>query len=234
VSLFTVLIIVAMVVSTINEVATKRRKSQQQPPGAPPRRVPGGEAPRSGSGAGSASGDRAAADSRRAEIEARQSAEVLLPDDLWAVLTGERRPTTPIPEREPAPDPQPWQSREIDTDAGVLAPAGHWDAEGAEAGWERAREPVRAAPKSPAPGVERRSEREKFVQRPLPRVVSLESDLPSDDERHEAFHRRLNAADPAVTRAPARRSIFVGRKQLHRAMILREVLGPPRGLEDLF
>jgi hypothetical protein len=68
----------------------------------------------------------------------------------------------------------------------------------------------------------------------MPRVVSLEKDLPSDAERHADFRRRLSASRSAESGTPTRRSIFAGRKQLHRAMILREVLGPPRGLEDPF
>jgi hypothetical protein len=209
-SIGAILFIVVMLVSTINEVVTKRRKGQSTP-GAPPRPGPGGRTlPRSGTrstGAGTQPDTADRVPQRPAEDTAQQSAQVLLPDDLWAILTGEHRPAPPMPEPEPEPEvwepepelevwePEPWERPDAQADASRPVAAGEWGREDDH---------------------------------------SLEAVVPSDEERHDAFHRRLEATAPATLTAPSRRGRAARRHQLRRAIMLREVLGPPRGLEDPF
>lgn len=232
-SVFTLLIIVAMIISTINEVATKRRQGQQGP-GAPPhpgRRPPTGE--RAGAeGDGEARGeDPLRVRMPRTTSRAEEGAHVLIPDDLWAILTGEERPSTRAPEpvsqepvdpEEPGPDwewaaeedwsPRPEVLAETEEDGGL-------EPEPQEVrGWEERPLEVRPIP----------------VRDREPEIVSLEDSIPSVEERHEAFHRFIDASYDDVGRAAVRAPDAARRRSLRRAIIIKEVLGPPKGLEDPF
>lgn len=248
-SVFTILMIVVFVVSTINDVVNKRRKSQTTT-GAPPRRT--GPSPQ---------GEATTARGGPRPVEAEQSAQVLLPDDLWAILTGERRP--------PAPLPVPAEEDEGEFEGGD-GPAERleYEARGAETGyrpesreWERG-EPEPAAgwggagwpeedvdsfdtstdPNVPARDREPRSIEDRrpreIVTRPEREIISLEERFQTGTERHAAFHDKIAATEPArvgggVAVSPAT-AASTRRRALRRAIILREVLGPPKGLEDRF
>src|SRR5690606_23247783 len=69
----------------------------------------------------------------RVEDEAEQSAQVLLPDDLWAILTGEvRRPAPP----SPVTVDEEYGEHESATESGAewVEGAAHWSAD--DAGFE--------------------------------------------------------------------------------------------------
>lgn len=72
---------------------------------------------------------------------------------------------------------------------------------------------------------------ERPVNREIPRVVSMEEDLPSPAARHAAFHARIDAA-AAPRRTPRSRPILGGPEALRRSIVLSEVLGPPKALEE--
>ncbi|MEJ2187022.1 MAG: hypothetical protein P8Z36_13985 [Gemmatimonadota bacterium] len=66
----------------------------------------------------------------------------------------------------------------------------------------------------------------------LPEAVSLEQPVRYDDARERAFHREL-AHLPPPARAHRRRPLPYGLghdSEVRRAFILKEILGPPKGL----
>jgi hypothetical protein len=145
----------------------------------------------------------------------------MLPDDLWEILTGERRaPRPPVPREEPdevvesypvADYPEEEASLEVPT-------AGGWMSELPD-------EPAVVLP--PAPYVR------PLPQRATPGVVSLE-DLEIDTAaRHDQFHQRLETLRaPARVRGRAPNAYrFRSREDLRRAIVMLEVLGTPKGLE---
>lgn len=180
------------------------------------------------------------------------SAADMLPDDLWAVLTGQPRPARPAPSPAPAEDVEERRP----------ATAGR-DRTGAADGWAY-RERPGATDKDTVPwrnaGEEDRPRQGRPLERPSlegpsleevparpgprslesmpthaePRVVSLEQPPPPPNIRRAAFRRRLAASDKRAgpRHVGERFRLSLGsRDELHRAIILREVLGPPRGLE---
>ncbi|MBI4546078.1 MAG: hypothetical protein HY703_12840 [Gemmatimonadetes bacterium] len=145
----------------------------------------------------------------------------MIPDELWELLTGERRRPTPAPtptgpgRLESAESPEEAEAEEWGIDAEEV-PAGEEVAE------EVLREEAQSLEEIPAPA--------------QPVIVSLE-ELAPPAQRHAAFHSRLDQSAP-LTLAPrprpsARRRILRsgGRDDLRRAILLREVLGPPKALE---
>lgn len=134
------------------------------------------------------------------------SAAAMIPDDLWELLTGERR--TP----RPAWEPESWED---------------------EAAWD---EEVAAAT-SPELAHGRYEDEGRSLERVAaerhPVVVSLEAPPLPPEERHRRFHERLESLSGAPERrrrARLPRSLGTG-AALRRAMVLREVLGPPKALE---
>lgn len=80
-------------------------------------------------------------------------------------------------------------------------------------------------------GLRRRPE-----EHPPPEVVSLETAPLPPELRHTGFHAKLDSTAP-VLRRRSRGRVAVGlglngAKAARRAVVLREVLGPPRGLEE--
>jgi hypothetical protein len=164
---------------------------------------------------------------------AEESAQILLPDDLWAILTGETRPSAPRPPL-PAPDVDPeeeWEAEEFEEyDQLPTSDHGRSPLETVE----RARAEAHELTTMTGEPLELRSrEGRELVVRKAREIISHDDEIPTDRERHDAFHRRLDAtaggAGPSVTVAERHAA---RRRQLQRAIILREVLGPPRGLED--
>lgn len=146
-------------------------------------------------------------------VEEPQSAAEMIPDDLWEILTGQKRRSTPPSSSEPSwpPEAEPeWASE--------------WEAEADE-------EAVVAYPR---PSDEARS-LEEIPPPEKPLVVSLEMLPPPPAQRHAAFHERLGASTsgkiPEERRRVVPASRLGGHRSLQRAVILREVLGPAKGLE---
>jgi hypothetical protein len=192
--------------------------------------------------------------SERAEPAASQSAQVLLPDDLWAILTGETRPANRVPEPEfepefePEPDPgfrpEPEIVMELEEEPFSWRNGEYGEsAEGSDLADPRSRDPRGLVDRDPRERVRELAAREGEYRNRSPRedilrgereIVSLEDTLLSDDERHDAFHQRLDASAPGARGGQATASRAARQRRLRRAIILREVLGPPRGLEDPF
>jgi hypothetical protein len=168
----------------------------------------------------------------RAESRGDPAAE-MLPDDLWEILTGERRP-------RPGPRPAPGASlpREFDytqeeegqslegrslEDEGLLQTPSEVQSSG-----EWSTEPATLEVVLPA---------EPYIRpnpvRLAPKVVSLEEIDFDYDQRHDEFHDMLDSLDgPARVKRPALSPYrFKSNSDLRRSIVMAEVLGKPRGLE---
>lgn len=260
-----VLIIILFVVAPLLERLFKAGKGDQklppgqrpgQPPGqwpAPPQRRMPEQRPHSGEprpGEGPVGQGQTGA---RAEQE---TAAGMLPDDLWEILTGERR--LPPPTRPPADEEyEPEFDDEIDDEilAEELRQEELRSAQAESASWRRGEpapweeEPAQAAPRPPARPLPapvkarqtpmgRPAERAPHVREmpvfEAPQIVSLEA-LSFDDElRHDQFHERLEGLAPAA-RVRRRPGLLAAEQfsndDLRRAIIMAEVLGTPKGLD---
>lgn len=166
-----------------------------------------------------------------------RSAAAMIPDDLWEILTGERRPPAPEPAWEPdVSEPgAPWDAE------GEPAPHGTRPAAPTPYGVEDAGAPHGGWGGSPDAGAERPSRRRAGEAESLetiptvdyPVVVSLETPPPAPERRHRAFHEKLaaTARQPRPDRRAAVPNGLRDRAALRRAVVLREVLGPPKALE---
>lgn len=176
-SIFTILIILAMIISTINDLATKKRQEEK-------RNRPTGEEDQV----------------QKTQPETKQeSAQILIPDELWTILTGEEREPQPIPSPEPIeeeydPEPSPelheWQDGTPE-----------WELDPIE-------EPVSLESYTP----------ESYTPADLTRTVEREkASLPTYTPRRE----------------PRRRTTPRRLRRLRRAIVMKEILGTPKGLEEL-
>ncbi|HEX7089067.1 MAG TPA: hypothetical protein VF192_02960 [Longimicrobiales bacterium] len=176
----------------------------------------------------------AALDQTGEEMAASTSAADMIPDELWEILTGEkRRPvvvrppeaegeTRPAGTRAHVPDLEPDLGEDFEPEFGPEDVVG-LDAEPA---------PVPVSEDRPLEVLRPAGRAESLEAEPV--VVSLEAPLPSAAERHAAFHARIAGAavEPARGRVRSRIPVRLGgRSELRRAMILHEVLGPPKALE---
>jgi len=185
-----------------------QQRRTPQPPQPPQRQVP-------------------AEPSRTEEISSRrneESAAGMVPNDLWEILTGQKPlPPVPTPSRPPAPvatKPQP---------QGVVFDPDEEDEESGSA---------EAAPLEQVK-VDTRRDRgvaqslERMERHPVPVVVSLEDNIPTTRQRHDAFHKKV-AGPVAVPKAkPPSRPVLnlKNRSELQRAILTHEILGKPKGLE---
>ncbi len=154
------------------------------------------------------------------------SAADMIPEDLWAILTGEPRPGT---RRSPSTPPSPW-SDEPDPRPASAGPEPWLEAPAAEparpdTSWSDAldRDEYRSRPAPPEPV---------SLEYVGPEAITLETLPPEPEIRQAAFHARLHATEPdshsPVHRAALRR--WLRRPGgLRRAVVLAEILGPPRG-----
>jgi hypothetical protein len=139
-------------------------------------------------------------------------AAAMVPDDLWEILTGERRvPRAPFP--QPVPLPAPVEDDET------------YSLESESAG------------DVIVDDIDMRATRDSYTralpQRAVPQVVSLEELEISDTKRHDRFHERLAELGAAAPpRAAARQAFrFASTEDVRRGIISAEVLGPPKGLQ---
>lgn len=151
----------------------------------------------------------------------------MLPDDLWEILTGEKRsPQLPVPHEEPeefeeayATEEYPEEARSLEELASLEGPSpGEWVSD----------MPEETSVIVPADAYVR-----PLPKRDVPRVVSLEELDIDDRKRHEEFHERLDSfGGPARVRRPARSAYrFRTDEDLRRAIVMSEILGTPKGLE---
>jgi hypothetical protein len=189
-----------------------KRKNKQPPPPPQQRRMPPPSPPPQRS--------------RTEEVSTRPRAEdnasTMVPDDLWEILTGQKRVPTPAP---PTPAPQAETKPEWQV---LYEPELEEDEEGAE---ERvALEDVNVETRRAR--VEARS-LETISRHPEPVIISLEDNVPSTAQRHAAFHQRITEKPPEVQVAPRRKPLLNlnDRSELQRAFLLQEVFGKPKGLQ---
>ena len=158
----------------------------------------------------------------------RDAASGMVPDDLWAVLTGEVRPAPQ------APLPAPTSSKQRPWDV-VYIPPEETDDEEELAGEDvnvevrrSSREAVRREHAARHKPVEALS-----LEVTTPNIISLETPVPSAAVRHSAFHQKVDRTVKAAPAPPPRRSALAlsTRAELQRAFIQQEILGKPRGLE---
>jgi hypothetical protein len=148
---------------------------------------------------------------------------------LWELLTGQKPPAR-VPPRQPAPEDQ-------------------WDE---EADRDEADQAAATIALPPAPSDEerqvtellKRREQEALrpVERSYPQIVTLETVPLPPAARHREFHRRIDKVDakkaaPAMEAPEPARDIIADILQdgsmvdIRRAILMQEVLGPPKGLE---
>jgi hypothetical protein len=210
--LFPLLMILIFVLGPIIEGL--KRKNRQPPPPPPQRRVPPPSSPP----------QRSRTEELNRGSRTEENASTMVPDDLWEILTGQKRMPAPT-----APPPTPQSERRSGWDIG-------YDAELEE---DEELEEERVVFEDV--NVETRRSRveaqslETIGRHPEPVVISLEENIPSTAQRHADFHQRINAAPPVVEVAPRRKPLFDlhNRSELQRAFLLQEVFGKPKGLEDL-
>ena len=158
----------------------------------------------------------------------RQAASVLLPEDLWKVLTGQMElpGTQPPPAKKPSWDVVYEPPEETTGVEGVSAEGASWDAH-VELEATSAQDIERAHEQRHKQRVERPA--------PTPMVVDLETEPLPAGARDAAFHKRLAAQDAVVAAqaVPVRKRVafsLAGRDLKH-AFLVKEILGSPRGLE---
>lgn len=149
-------------------------------------------------------------DAPSADREPVQASE-MVPDDLWAVLTGEQRPSRP-------------EGVRVEEDARLENVEEPEEVPEEVSDWSLAPDPEEAYSLE-------RLDYEPAAHEPVP-YEPVERTVPSSEARHRAFHEKV---DRPVPRRRRRRST-VGRalgnpETLRHAVILNEVLGTPKGLD---
>ena len=207
--LFPLLMFLIFVLAPILE-GLKRKNKPPTPPRPPQRRVPSPSPPQ-----------RSRTEEVGPRAPAEENASTMVPDDLWEILTGQKR--VPTPTAPPGPVPQAEKKPEWERYDGELEE----DEESAEE--SVALEDVNVETRRAR--VEAQS-LETIGRHPEPIIISLEENVPSTAVRHAAFHQRMIATPVEVEVAPRRKPLFDlgNRSELQRAFLLQEVLGKPKAL----
>lgn len=170
--------------------------------------------------------------------EEPRSAADMVPEELWEVMTGERRPpqagggeeaersgapwSVDPREAEPSrPEPSPPEPSRSGADTAGEAPE-DWRSEPWVVDDEvEDREPVSAEYEGP-----------EAYSLETPAPEPLERKVPSPEARHRAFHELIDRPESKRKRrtSPLIRALR-SPDGLRQAVLLREVLGPPKGLE---
>lgn len=184
---------------------------QKKKPPAPRREIPRREPPRRMPAPSTRTADDEPSMEQPAARREDETAATILPEDLWEILTGERQFPQPVPAPQPVPEPYEESYDEIE-------PVHEWEQE----------ESVVVPEPVPRPREGLYASRD----RTEPQVVSLEPLELDDEERHRRFHERVSVVTTAATE-PTGPAVFRFRsgEDLRRAMIVTEVLGPPKGLQ---
>jgi hypothetical protein len=178
-----------------------------------------------------ARGDRYGAPAQRPAPPSRQDPEPagaadMVPDDLWEILTGERRPSTP-PAELPRETEEPWMAE----------PGPEWQE---EPRWEPEPEPVSEERFEPRPWLDS-PEAMRDEDAPEPAEIQLptpEPDRPLLAARPPRPPRPPRVSLREVVEAPRvvrRKSPLIRSLQsqegLRQAVLLKEILGRPKGLD---
>jgi hypothetical protein len=180
----------------------------------------------------------------------RRDASDIIPGELWEILTGQKRSDpAPPPERVPAPapprppPPRPTPTRLPTTVARrpPLRPPVEEDEEQIAAARRRHSYDVQTADEDSAASElmrrrEKATEIARRVEHAAPVIVSLETEPLSEQRRHSAFHKRLDrlpeAAKVALPKTVGFEIDLRDRSAMRRAIVMKEVLGQPLGLEE--
>lgn len=214
-NLFPLLLFLIFILAPLIEQIRKKGKDQQQPP-PPPGRRPLPRAPEQRS------------DTEEVSSRETEPASTMVPDELWQILTGERRlpeppPPAPPPETQPSWDvvyvPSPDETEEVKAEGTGVS--------------ERLDVQVRRMRREEAALQARRRRLAPVSLEDIPIIQSLETEPLGEEARHSAFHGRMAALDEPATVARSRKPVLAlnSRAELQRAFVLTEVLGRPRGLE---
>lgn len=167
--------------------------------------------------------DRSTAQRRpEGRAESPRSAADMLPDDLWELMTGEKRPR-----QEPETQGSPWSSTPAETQSGPATSTAESGAAEPEP-WVVDDEATAPEPVS----LEYEGPEAYSLEAPAPEPRSLEQPIPSPSARHRAFHEMIDRPErrPTVRTSPLIRSLSTP-SGLRQAVLAREILGPPKGLE---
>lgn len=227
------LLILIFILAPLVEALLKKRQGSGEPPPLPPdgpnRRPDHSGRPRAGAG-------------RAPARDGPGPASDMIPEELWQVLTGERRPGPADVEWEgeweQAADEVGREAEEAEEwTTAHDRPAGQWES-------------YKGAEPEPVPGDAHSVTRdeiddsdthafpearslETFPSRPRARSMPAEGLAEEHDARHRRFHRKLDSLAPPVTgyRQGRLRLGLGDPDELRRAFILHTLLGPPKSLE---
>jgi len=156
--------------------------------------------------------------SNRPEV-GRGDASDMLPDDLWELVTGEKRPRVTTaesrqlpPHRHPAESTHSYDEEALDEESYAT----------------REQQPSREA------SLPTRVSTPYVPVHAPPVVVSLEDNIPTDAQRHVQFHERLSHLAPAAqmrVEVVPLSAVLASNAALRQAFIMAEVFGKPKGLE---
>lgn len=216
------IILIFIVIPILEGVLKQRRAGKQAPlPGPRPEREPEREPEHVGAGATTGEAGGSGAPPRRVD---EGPAADMIPSDLWEILTGEKRP-------HPVPPEAPWEEQRWEEAPSTEVESGEitTDEEWISTEWE----PEDEVGLAPAPTETREPVSLEYVG---PEAISLEGPPPPPEIRHRLFHRKYDEGEigaPAPVRRRSRdtdlRAALTG-AGLRRAVILSEILGPPKGL----
>jgi hypothetical protein len=159
--------------------------------------------------------------------QAPERAADMIPDDLWMILTGQPRPTAPLP----APVP---------TDAGgddELEPDEELVPDEEEVFQPRMSNEARQVEELRRSRAEVAYRRTQARDPDRPVIVSLETEPLPSAARHARFHEKVDPLAVVAIVQRGRSGPSIGRiagaepQALRRAIVLQEILGKPRGLE---
>jgi cytoskeletal protein RodZ len=236
--LFPILVVLFLLFPFLEKLLKAGRQKGQQPPQRPQRRSQPVERQRLPDG-------RTMTTSQQAEEHEARDASDLLPAELWEILTGQKRQEAPQQQPEA---PRPEASRPEPERPAPPVKAQRKTMADRRAEVERKRAQRMAAERGTTLSDEDaamadlmgRRERTQATRRrydhSAPSFASLETGPETESVRHAAFHARLDRLPKA---ARARRPSPVvfdldleDQSALQRAMLLQEVLGRPKGLDD--
>jgi hypothetical protein len=214
--------IILFIIFFVAPLIEQLKKKKGQPPAPPPPRPQARPQPQPRSS------------TEEVSSRPRETAEAMVPDDLWKILTGEARPPVMIPEetrRVPTQKQRPWDvvyippeetedEEELARDD-VDVEVRRTSREAVQLEHARRHLPVEARRELPVEAASLEVE---------PNIISLETPLPSAQARHAAFHQRI--AEPLAAEKQKKGAFaLTDHQELRRAFVMQEIFGRPRGLD---